>query len=144
MANEKGQTAVEVIIIAVVLLGMLLATAIIMTQNNSETSRLSAIQQNTAKCQSITATITGFNSSKAYSEVKLPQLDKRAFVKSGSVLIEGISCSYVGKALKQTSDGTSPVFEHDITGFYLEPEKAYKAKKSGQGVLFCDIAQTGC
>ncbi len=144
MANEKGQTAMEAIIIAVVLLGLLLAITIIMVQRNMETNRLSSIQQNTVKCQGISTIITSFNSNKGYSEGKLPQLEKPVYVKNGSLLIDNISCRYSGKTLKQTSNGTSPAYDEDTTGFYLEVEKTYKAKRPGTEVVFCDTAQIWC
>ncbi len=144
MMDEKGQTSIEVIIIAVVLLGMVFATVIIMVYGNIDTNRLFTIQQNTVKCQGISEIITSFNSNKEYSEAKLQQLEKPVYVKNGKILIEGISCGYIGKARKQKSDGASPDYDEDTSGFYLQTGKTYKAKKTSREVVFCDIAETWC
>ena len=86
MMDEKGQTSIEVIIIAVVLLGMVFATVMIMVYRNIDTNRLFTIQQNTVKCQGISEIITSFNSNKEYSEAKLQQLEKPVYVKNGRIL----------------------------------------------------------
>ena len=45
MLNRKGQTAVEVIIVSVVLLGMLLATSLVMVNRNHDVNLLAEIQR---------------------------------------------------------------------------------------------------
>jgi len=144
--GRKGQSAVEVVIISVVLLGFMLAAALLMTQKNLETAQLSEIQGNTILCERISGTVTGFNANKDYSQVMLQGLQKDVRIEKGSILIGSIGCVYSGQAWKQANN-TGDVeqdYEDDFTGFNLEKGKTYKVKKIDIGVVFCENSEAWC
>ena len=155
MFNEKAQSAVEIIIIAVVLVGLLLATAIIMVQRNIDANRLISLHKDTQICENIAETITNLALNRDYTEIKIQQLEKKAEIKNNAILImresgESIICRYSGSAAKQTSettywcdDDTGPQCDN-INGFFLNPGIDYKLKKSGWEVIFCDTDETWC
>jgi len=140
--NKKGQTAIEVILIAVILLGLMLGTAVISVQRNIEANKLAAIQRDTVKCQGIASTITNFNSAELYSKTSLQGLDKIVRVEKGSLVIGSVSCRYIGSASIQTS--AVPDYDDDETGFDLLVGKVYSITKEDQGVVFCDKSQAWC
>ena len=139
--GRKGQSAIEVIIISVVLLGFMLATAMLITQKNFETVEFSNIQRNTLLCEKISGTVTGFNANKDYSQSFLQGLAKDVRIEKGSILIESIGCIYSGVAWKQVDEDD---YEDDFTGFDLQKGKTYKMKKINIGVVFCDNLETWC
>lgn len=144
MLEEKGQVAIEAIMIAVILLGLMLATAVLVVQRNSDATRLNELQKDNALCQKISGLIMNFNSNAGYSEARLQSSEKTARVEKSSVLVGNISCNYSGNAMLQTSDGTSPAFTQDEAGFDLEKGKTFKARKDLEGVVFCDVLQSWC
>jgi len=138
MLNKKGQAAVETIVIAVVLLGLFLATVIIMTQRNSDTNKIMEAQKDIMRCEKLASTVTNFNSNKDYSETLIRGMEKTVSVKSGSIAIGTVYCRYVGKVELYTA-GTGYVA--DITGFELTSGTTYTLKTDlVRGVVFCDIA----
>ncbi len=138
--DRKGQTSLEVMITAVVLLGMMLATTVTMVQRNVETERFGEIQQDLIKCQAISATISNFNSNQAYSQSILRGLEKAVHIEKGSIVTGTISCRYIGLAQKD-DDGNpvTEVFTKDSTGFDLGQGERYDVKKLPQGVTFYKI-----
>jgi len=159
LMDEKGQSAIEVVIIAIVLLGMVLATVILTTQRNIDTGNLAEYQRNTAICNGLSSTITNLGRSQGYSETIMPALEKQAKIVKGisgsgvgSVLIEGArtaSCNYSGNAMLEGPEDFF-VEDEDPGGFTLLPRKdlettiIYKAKNTDAGVVFCDSAETWC
>lgn len=151
MLDEKGQSSIEVIIIAVVLLGLVLATSLVMMQRNTDTNRILGIRKDTIRCQGISGIITGLNASQGYGEAKLQGLEKTVRIEKGSIVIEGdsgrsISCRYSGTAWLEEQEGQ---YRQDLEGFDLVKEKmgrgvTYKVKRLDIGVLFCDYAETWC
>jgi hypothetical protein len=139
--NEKGQNALEIIAIATVLLGMLLAVSIIIFQMNADTERLSGVQGDTVRCEAIASSITGFNSNKGYSQSFLESLDKQALVRNGSVTFGNLGCRYSGNAFLQV---TGADYEDDEAGFLLAQGVKYKMKKNLEGTVFCDVEETWC
>jgi len=146
MFNERGQAAIELIITAVVLVGLVLGMATVMTQRNIETNRISEVQRSNVACQVLSAIITRLSASTSYMEIELMPLETRAQIRNGAVLIERVEggntiCRYGGKAWLQTDAVT---FEEDTpNGFFLErldggQSITYKVKKLGRGVVFCD------
>lgn len=145
MFEEKGQAAIELIIIVVVLLGLLLATAIIITYRNADADSLYELQLNTLQCHSIASKVIAFNSNKGYSETYIELLEKDVHLENGNILISRASCTYSGEALKQTTGGPSPTYLNDTTpGFDLEKQKLFKVKKVPEGVAFCDGLEDWC
>ncbi len=140
--TEKGQTAIEVIAIATVLLGLLLASTLIIFQMNSDTVKIASTQDDTLRCEAIANTITNFNSNKGYSQAKLESLDKEASIKNGGILVGSIGCRYSGNAFLQLD--AVPAYTDDSTGFALEKGKAYKIKKIEAGTVFCDVQEAWC
>ena len=151
MLDEKGQHAMEIIIIAVVLLGLVLATSAVMMQRNVDANRILGIRRDTIECHRISGIITGLSASSGYGEAKLQRLEKTVRIEKGSIVIEGysgrsISCRYSGTAWLEEQEGQ---YWQDLEGFDLVKEKAgsgvtYKAKRLGMGVVFCDYAETWC
>lgn len=141
MHDKKGQAALEVIVIVVVLLGLLLATVLIMTQRNIQVNNLYAIERDRLKCDSIAAILISFSSNRGYSETKLDLLEKSVYIERGGIFVGEASCQYSGTTLKETADN---VFVQDTTGFSLETGKEHKIRTTETGVVFCDKVETWC
>jgi len=144
--NKKGQNTLEVIIIAIILLGLLLTITLVMVQRNSDTERITSIQRDTLKCHHISSIITNFTANAAYSQGKLMGLEENVFISKGSIVIGEISCRYSGNASEQINEES---YKNDYdTGFTLQREREYagsdpvgviyKIKKEGDKVVFCD------
>lgn len=139
--DEKGQAAVEIILIAVVLLGLLLATVYVMVQRNNDISRISAIQRDTLKCDGIASIITSFASNSGYSETVISGLEKDARIEKGSIIVGETSCGYKGDVwLNEITPATGP----PVSGFDLiggangksYTVKTFKTESGTQGVSF--------
>ncbi len=151
MLDEKGQHAMEVIIIAVVLLGLVLATSVVMMQRNVDANSILGIRRDTIECHRISGIIIGLNASQGYGEAKLQRLEKTVRIEKGSIVIEGdsgrsISCRYSGTAWLEEPEGE---YQQDLEGFDVVKEKmgsgvTYKVKRLEIGVVFCDYAETWC
>jgi len=152
MLDERAQSAVEIIIITVVMLGFVLITYSIVMQRNGETERLLEIQRDNTACREISGVITTLNASEGYSDKRIERLEKDVRVEKGSVIIqstatESISCRYTGTAWLEESED---VYIQDAGGFDLLKENAgvsitYKVKRQPDiGVVFCDNAQEWC
>ena len=131
--DNTGQVAVEIILIAVVLLGLLLATAYVMVQRNNDINRISTLQRDSLKCDSIASTITSFASNGGYSEATVSGLEKNVRIEKGSVIVGDISCSYKGDVwFKEEAEEEKSAQD----GFTLEIGKEYWIKKIGEKVMF--------
>jgi hypothetical protein len=137
MLGKKGQSALETVAIAVILLGLFLATAIVMTQRNADAGRLNEINNDSLQCEAISRIITNFNSNKDYSETMIRNIEKNAKIEMGSISIGTIYCRYMGEAWLRTETG----YIDDTAGFDLEKGKMYKVWiETGKGVIFCDVS----
>jgi hypothetical protein len=151
VVGERAQSAVEIIIIMVVMFGFVLITYSVVMQRNYETDRLFGIQKDNVTCREISGLITTLNSSQGYMDTKLGNLGKDVRIEKGSIIIQSdvagsISCRYTGKAWLEDPDD---VYVQDLTGFDLVKENAgipitYKMKRLDIGVVFCDNAQNWC
>ncbi len=151
MLGERAQSAVEIIIITVVMLGFVLITYTVVMQRNSETERLLEIQRDNLACREISGIITTLNASEGYSDTKLERLEKDVRVEKGSLIIQStiagsITCRYTGTVWLEESED---VYTQDSDGFDLLKEDAgvsvvYKVKRLDIGVAFCDNAQNWC
>lgn len=154
LMDRKGQAAIELIITAVVLVGLVLGTAAVMVQRNMEAERISAIQRDTSSCDAISGLINALDRRTGYTEIALDPLDKTMEIGNGAVLIRresgsSVICRYNGTALFEDSEGS---YTNDSTGFTLERDDGgnpqstyfYKMKKIGIGVVFCDNSKTWC
>jgi hypothetical protein len=131
--DAKGQAAIEVIFIAVMLLGMLLSTSYLMVQRNNEASGIAAMQRDMLECRSIASAITGFASNQAYSQAAISIAEKEVRIEKGSIMIGLASCDY--RADAWLGDEKSAQGE----GFALLRGRSYTLKKDLDRVVF--IAQ---
>lgn len=148
---EKGQSTVEVLIIAVVVLGLVLLTYSVVLQRNSDAARILALRKDNERCEEISGIITAFSAGENYTETSFGPMEKDVHVEKGSVIIQSsvsgsVSCLYSGTALLEVQDN---VFQQDSAGFDLVRQKAgnnvvYKAKRLPTGVTFCDYSEAWC
>lgn len=128
--QNRGQTSIEIMLIVVILLGLLLATAYIMMQRNSDINRISTIQRDTQKCDSIASIITSLSSNNGYSEAIVTGIEKDVRIEKGSVKVGDIYCSYKGNVwFGETS-------AQEDGGFLLFNDQTYSIKKIGETVEF--------
>ena len=127
--QNRGQSSIEIMMIVIILLGLLLATAFIMVQKNSDINRLDTLQRDMQKCDRIAATITSFSSNDGYSEAIVTGIEKNVRIEKGSVIVGNISCSYKGDVW---FDGKSAEDE----ALWLIKDQTYFIKKIGNTVVF--------
>lgn len=130
--DKKGQAAIEIILIAVVLLGLLLATVYVIVQRNNDINRIFTIQRDSLKCDSIASTITSFASNSGYSEAIISGLEKNVRIEKGSIIVGDISCSYKGDVwLNEATQAAGS----ELSGFDLKRGESYAVKtfKTGSG-----------
>ena len=126
--QNRGQTSLEIMMIVIILLGLLFATAYIMIQKSNDINRISTIQRDTQKCDNIASKITRLSSNKGYSEAIVTGLEKDVRIEKGSVIVGDIYCSYKGDVWFEE---TSAQY-----GFVLLNDQTYSVKKISDKVEF--------
>ena len=126
--QNQGQTSIEIMMIVIILLGLLLATAYIMVQKNNDINRISIIQRDTQKCDSIASKITRLSSNTGYGKEIVTNLENNVRIEKGSVIVGNISCSYKGDVWFGETSAQE--------GFDLLKGGIYSVKKTGEKVEF--------
>lgn len=131
--QNRGQTSIEIMMIVIILLGLLLATAYIMVQKSNDINRISVIQRDTQKCDNIASKITRLSSNTGYGKEIVTGLENEVRIEKGSVIVGNISCSYKGYVWLGEDDAQN--------GFWLLKNKTYSVKKIGEKVEFEEVVE---
>ncbi len=131
--KNRGQTSIEIMMIVIILLGLLLATAYIMVQKSNDINRISVIQRDTQKCDNIASKITRLSSNTGYGKEIVTGLENEVRIEKGSVIVGNISCSYKGYVWLGEDDAQN--------GFWLLKNKTYSVKKIGEKVEFEEVVE---
>ena len=132
--KNRGQTSLEIMMIVVILLGLLLATAYIMMERNNDINRISTIQRDMQKCDSIASKITSLSSNRGYGKAIVTELEKDARIEKGSVIVGNISCSYKGDVWFDEIDSAADGF--DLIKGTDYAIKTFETASKTQGVSF--------
>ena len=122
--RQAGQTSLEVIGIAVVLVVLLLLVLITTYSRNMETQRLLETSENSIQCSEMSATIARMYSNRATTYEALHLATganlNRVEGKPGGIKVGKIACSYIG-GIEYNNDSPPPdvIYDTDASGISL-------------------------
>ena len=107
--KEKGQTPLEIISIAVIIVAMLLLVFVTTVNRNLETEQIFTSGKNSIQCKTMTSAIARLYNNRATTQETLnfetEARLRRVEGNPGGINVGEISCSYIGSAAMYPADG---------------------------------------
>ena len=121
--EKKGQTPLEIIGIAVVIVALLLMVFITTVNKNIETAQILTIGKNSIQCDAVASTIARLYNNRAITQETLNlETDtrlRRVEGNLGGINVGNISCSYIGSVSMDTGQKDSDPSGTGTTGITL-------------------------
>ncbi len=107
--KEKGQTPIEVIAIAVIIVALLLLVFTTTMSRNMETDRVLIAGKSSIQCNAMASTIARLYNNRATTQetlnLELEARLRRVEGKQGGINVGEVSCSYIGSVAMYPEDG---------------------------------------